>query len=117
HADDLEPVGGVVLVPGLGVRQLALAVDAGVGPEVDQDDLALERGQRHRLAAGGVQPLLDARERGRRAALLKAGAAVQGGRLAVLQRQRGAAAAAGVLIGRRGALLQGVARRLGVVGY
>ena len=111
HADDLEPGGGVVLGPGLDVRKLALAVDAGVGPEVDEDDLAVERGQAQRLAAGGVQPLLDAGEAGRGAALLHSGAAVQGRRLAVLQ---GYAAAATLGCG-RGALFQGVAQGLGVV--
>ena len=35
HADDLQPVGGVALVPGLDVRQRTLTVDARVRPEVD----------------------------------------------------------------------------------
>jgi hypothetical protein len=90
------------------VRQFPLAVDAGVGPEVDEDDLAPERGKAERLAAGGVQPLLDAAEGGRWPALLKPGAAVQGGRLAGLQRDTAPGC-------RRGAFLQRVADALGVV--
>src|SRR5262249_37801285 len=110
HADDLEPVGGVGPGAGLDVRKLALAVDAGVGPEAEQDDLGAQRGQAPRLAAGGVEPLLNAAERGRGAALLETGAAVQGRSLAGLQRY-----AAAALRSRLGPLLQGVAHGLEVV--
>ena len=41
-ADDDEPVVAVLLVPGLEIGQRAQAVDAGVGPEVDQHDLAAQ---------------------------------------------------------------------------
>src|SRR4029077_12370723 len=42
HADDDESAILVTLVPGLQVRQRTQAVDAGVGPEVDQYDLAAQ---------------------------------------------------------------------------
>ena len=47
-ADDHEPVAVVVAVPGLEVRQRAQAVDARVGPEVDQDDLPAKLAERQR---------------------------------------------------------------------
>jgi len=47
-ADDDEPLRCVLLGPGAHVRNRAQAVDTGVGPEVDEHDLAAEavRGQR-----------------------------------------------------------------------
>ena len=42
--------------------QGSLAVDAGVGPEVDQDHVARELGQGQRLVAGRVEPADDAGE-------------------------------------------------------
>ena len=48
HADDHEPVAVVGGIPGLEVGQRPLAVDARVGPEVDQHDLAAQRGERQR---------------------------------------------------------------------
>src|ERR1700680_1603317 len=38
HADDYQPVGGVFPGPGAKVGKLAEPVDAGVGPEVGEDD-------------------------------------------------------------------------------
>ena len=62
HADDDEAVAPVARVPGLEVGQRAQAVDAGVGPEVDEHDLAAQRSQAERLAAGRVEPALVAGE-------------------------------------------------------
>ena len=87
-ADDDEPVLAVARVPRLEVRERAQAVDAGVRPEVDQDDLAAERRERERSVAGGVQPVGDVGEVGRAAVVgelsrrrrrdeLRAAAAVQ----------------------------------------
>ena len=45
HADDHEARVAVAAVPRLQVRQRADAVHAGVGPEVDQHDLAAQLGQ------------------------------------------------------------------------
>ena len=42
NPDHDQPVVGIGLVPCANVRDRADAVDAAVGPEVDQDDLALE---------------------------------------------------------------------------
>ena len=53
-----EPVLVVLLVPGLDIGQRADAVDAGVGPEVDEDDLPPELVEAQRLVAGGVEPVL-----------------------------------------------------------
>src|SRR5205823_10781243 len=54
-ADDLEAVLVVRGVPRIQVRQRAEAVDARVGPEVDEDNLAAEllRRQRLRVDPGG----------------------------------------------------------------
>ena len=43
HADDDQAVAAVARVPGLEVGQRAQAVDARVGPEVDEHDLAAQR--------------------------------------------------------------------------
>ena len=69
-ADDGEAVVAVLLVPCLQVGQRADAVDAGVGPEVDEHHPALalrQPGDGERLAVGGVEPLLRGAEVGRRA--------------------------------------------------
>ena len=60
HADHDEALVLVLLGPGADVGDGTQAVDAGIGPEVDEHDLALERlrGQRRR-----VQPLHGAGER------------------------------------------------------
>jgi hypothetical protein len=42
HADHGQAVIGVFLGPGTQVGELAEPVDAGVGPEADQDDLAAQ---------------------------------------------------------------------------
>ena len=77
------------LVPRHQVRQRADAVDAGVGPEVDQHDAPAQRGERERL---GVEPLLRAREVRRRAVV--AAAAPRGSR-ACRPPRRGRSATAG----------------------
>jgi hypothetical protein len=58
-ADDDEARALVRVGPALDVGERPQAVDAGVRPEVDQDDLAAELRQRQRL---GVEPPVDARE-------------------------------------------------------
>ena len=75
-SDYLESGILVGVVPGGDVRDRALAVDAGVRPEVDEHDLALELGQVDRLVVLGVEPLLDARDVGGGAAALELGGAV-----------------------------------------
>ena len=61
HADDDEAAGGVLRVPVAQVGQGADAVDAGVGPEVDEHDVALLElpGDRERLR---VEPAGQARQ-------------------------------------------------------
>src|SRR5439155_5747089 len=54
HADDLEAVLVVGGIPRLQVRQRPQAVDARIGPEVDEHDLAVERRDRQWL---GVDPV------------------------------------------------------------
>ncbi len=63
HADHDQPLVAVFLSPGAHVRDRAQAVDAGIGPEIDQHDLALEpfHGQWRR-----VEPFHRAVERRRR---------------------------------------------------
>ena len=56
HADDLQPGGVVTVIPGVQVRLGAHAVDAAVGPEIDQHDLAPEVGQGGGVA---VDPVRD----------------------------------------------------------
>ena len=60
-ADDHQPVLAVGRVPGLEVGQRSQTVDARIGPEVDQHDLAAQRCQRERRtvepAAARVQLL------------------------------------------------------------
>jgi len=55
-----QPVALVLLSPGTHVGKLAEPVDAGVGPEVDQDDSAAQTGRCERRR---VQPASGARER------------------------------------------------------
>src|SRR4051794_1114454 len=50
------------------MRRRTLAVDARVGPEVDEDDLALQRTQRDRRTVRSVEPLLRTTELRRRTA-------------------------------------------------
>ena len=69
-ADDHEPLAPVLRVPGLEVGERADAVDAGVGPEVDQHDVAAQPGERQRPVARRVEPVLGAGE-GRRGAQLR----------------------------------------------
>ena len=57
-----EAVVLVVLVPRFHVGEGTLAVDARVGPEVDQHHLALQLGQGQRLVAWRVEPAHDAGE-------------------------------------------------------
>src|SRR6266536_6337729 len=57
--DDHEPGLPVRRVPGLQVRQRSQAVDAGVRPEVDEYDLAVQPGNAQRPALVGVDPALD----------------------------------------------------------
>ncbi len=45
RADDDEPVTAVTLVPGFDVGQLTLAVDAGLDPEIDENDLTPQIGE------------------------------------------------------------------------
>ena len=59
HADDHEPGLPVALVPRLEIRQRADAVDAGIGPEVDEHGMAAQLGERERSPAGGVEPALS----------------------------------------------------------
>ena len=63
-ADDGQPAGAVGGVPGAQVGERANAVDARVGPEVDEDNAAAQAGERERLA---VEPALVAGEVGRAA--------------------------------------------------
>jgi len=63
HADDDQAAVAVAVVPRVQVGLGALAVDAAVGPEVHQDDLAPQPGQGERL---GVHPLRDSDELGGR---------------------------------------------------
>ena len=53
-ADDHEPLAAVLRVPGLEVGERADAVDAGVGPEVDQHDVAAQPGESSAAASPGV---------------------------------------------------------------
>ncbi len=61
-ADDRQPVLAVLGVPCLQVGQGTDAVDAAVGPEVDEHDPAAQARQGQRLVPGGVEPLLVADE-------------------------------------------------------
>ena len=65
HAHDHEPGPPVAPVPRLQVRQRADAVDAGVGPEVDQHRVAAQPVERQRAAARRVEPPLRSVESGR----------------------------------------------------
>jgi hypothetical protein len=59
-ADHHQPLILVFLGPGVDIRKLAPPVDAGVGPEVDQDDLPAEGLRRQRRR---IQPFVCALER------------------------------------------------------
>ena len=61
----VRPVLAVGGVPRLQVGQRADAVDAGVGPEVDQHDAPAQRGERQRCVARRVEPVLGVGEFGR----------------------------------------------------
>ena len=56
---DLEPGPVIRRVPGAQVRQRPDAVDAGVGPEVDEHDLSAQLLQRERPVPRRVQPGID----------------------------------------------------------
>ena len=43
HADHDQTLVAILFRPGPHIRQAAQAIDAGIGPEIDQHDLALER--------------------------------------------------------------------------
>src|SRR5271165_4067765 len=62
HADGLKPRALVSVVPVDDMGDGALAVDAGVGPEVDQDHFAAQRLEVDRGVPGGVEPTGDAGE-------------------------------------------------------
>jgi hypothetical protein len=66
HADDRQPAAAVALVPRAQVGQRAQAVDAGVGPEVDQHDPPTQPGEIETAPARGVEPPLRPDEVGRR---------------------------------------------------
>ena len=68
-ADDLQPVGGVGLVELLDTGDGALAVDARVGPEVDELDLSRPVRLAQGLVAGGVEPRGGPRDGGQGAAV------------------------------------------------
>ena len=61
-ADHGEPVAMVFAVPGLDVRKGPDAVDARVGPEVDQHDPSPQPREAERLVVGRVEPLLGVGE-------------------------------------------------------
>src|SRR5204862_4777046 len=63
-AHDRQALGPVLGVPRLQVGLGADAVDAGVGPEVDEDDAAAQALHRQRAPAGRVEPALGVREVG-----------------------------------------------------
>ena len=65
HPHDGEPVPLVLALPGLDVGKRADAVDAGVGPKIDQHHLPSQARQAERPAARGVEPSLGAGELGR----------------------------------------------------
>ena len=50
HAEDDQALRAVARVPGLQIRKRAQAVDARVGPEVDEHDLAAQLGKAERSA-------------------------------------------------------------------
>ncbi len=68
-ADDDEPARAVAVVPGRHMRERAQTVDARVRPEVDQDDLPTQAGDRERTVAWRVQPVRDMPEVGRHAVI------------------------------------------------
>ena len=79
-AEHDEPAPSIGPVPGLHVRQRAQAVDARVGPEVDQDDLAAELPKSERVAVdprretGELRGLPEVPQRGARSLLARASA-------------------------------------------
>ena len=79
HADDGETVAAVAGVPGAERRQRPEAVDARVGPEVDQHDPAAQRPERERAVARRVPPALRVRDLGCRADHREALARVRAG--------------------------------------
>ena len=107
HPHHHEPVLRVGLVPGLDVGKRALAVDARVGPEVHQDDLAPQSRECERLAARCVQPRGDPLERRRLAAAHQSG----GGRLATGERGVAVAGEVAELLANGGRSLDSVLQR------
>jgi hypothetical protein len=79
-ADDGQAVGAVARVPRAHMGQRAQAVDARVGPEVDQHDAPAQALQRERAIAGGVEPAAVAREVGGVAEHLELRAGARAGR-------------------------------------
>ena len=75
-ADDRQARGPVAAVPRTQVRERAQAVDAGVGPEVDQDHPAAQPAHARLLTGRGVEPARDAGELRRRPAVLEQRVAV-----------------------------------------
>ena len=75
-ADDREPRGAVAVVPCAQVAERAQAVDARVGPEVDQHHAAAQRAQARRRARRRVEPARDPGELGRRPGVLEQRVAV-----------------------------------------
>ena len=63
HADHDQPLIAVLVGPCANMREDAEAVDAGIGPEIDQHDLALQVCSLQRC---GVEPLLVSRDRRQR---------------------------------------------------
>ena len=76
HADDVQPEVLVSVVPTVDVRHRTLAVDAGVGPEVDQNDFAAQLIQGDCFIVLGVEPLLNALNVGCSTAALELGSSV-----------------------------------------
>ena len=63
NADDHEPFGVVLALPSLEVGQRTNAVDAGVGPEVEQHDVPAQAGDCQGTITGRVEPSVVARRR------------------------------------------------------
>src|SRR5207253_8970657 len=61
-ADDRQAVPAIAGIPGLQVGEGANAVDAAVGPKVDEDHASPQPRQGQRPVAGGVEPALVADE-------------------------------------------------------
>ena len=105
HADDREALAAVGGVPGLQVGERADAVDAGVGPEVDEHHVTAQPAERQRFAPRRVEPVLGAGELGRGPVLFECLCVREQGRPARVRGSRvdrgGGAAAGGRAVGRR----------------